>query len=70
MAPVVSVENASLKGILCVTSVFPKIKRSVRNNKKKGEVFCFSLLFDVMLFMYKRISVLNYFCYKLVELFF
>jgi hypothetical protein len=41
MAPVVSVENASLKGILCVTSVFPKIKRSARNNKKKRRGFLF-----------------------------
>jgi hypothetical protein len=35
MAPVVSVGKASQKEILCVTRVFPRIKRSVRNKKRK-----------------------------------
>jgi hypothetical protein len=46
MAPVVSVEKASLKGILFATLVLLRIKTSVKNKKK---VRVFFLLFDEML---------------------
>ena len=51
MEPVVNVGKASLKGILCVTRVLPRIRMSVKNKKKEVRGFYFSLFFGEMPFM-------------------